>query len=185
MRWLKVDACNPVARAIADGHYSRQNPGSPRFMPPGRCLVLLSDDGRAVFGTSWPYAEYVKHQWPGAWVCSIFRNQSDYLSSGLILEAVAATRWYRHHDPMWSREPEPAMGMVTFVDPSKVPPKLAWRRKDGEKKAKLVEVWGGCYLEAGFKRVENTKGGLLTFQLLPADMPPPVALESVQLAMAI
>lgn len=40
---------------------------------------------RAVWITSWPFAE--KHAWPGAWVCSAFRNEGDELSSTLITSA--------------------------------------------------------------------------------------------------
>jgi len=35
---------------------------------------------------------------------------------------------------------------------------------------------GRCYLRAGFKRVGETKGGLLAFQMLPAEMPEPACL---------
>ena len=83
MRWMESHRADPVARAIADRHYNRQKPGTPQFVPPGRCLVLVTDDESAFWITSWPFAEYVKHQWGGAWLCSAFRNEGDYLSSEL------------------------------------------------------------------------------------------------------
>lgn len=100
--------------------------------------------------TSWPFAEFVKHAWAGAWVNSTFRNEGEGLSSELIIEAIAATRgvW---PDP-------PLLGIVTFVDASKV------RRKRDP---------GRCYLRAGFKRVGLTQGGLIALQMLPGDMPEP------------
>lgn len=67
----------------------------------------------------------------------------------------------RHHWP-----DVPALGMVTFVDASKV------RHKRDP---------GRCYLRAGFRRVGETKGGLLAFQLLPTEMPdarPPLVRQS-------
>ena len=31
--------------------------------------------GKALWVTSFPFAQYVRHQWAGAWVCSAFRNE--------------------------------------------------------------------------------------------------------------
>jgi len=108
---------------------------------------LITEKADAFWVTSYPFAEYVKHEWAGAWVCSAFRNESDILSSELIMEAVAISKW------KW--EP-PDFGMITFVDTTKV------RKK---------RDWGRCYRKAGFKEVGKTKGGLIALQLLPEDMP--------------
>lgn len=147
MKWQLSHRADPAAVRIADAHYNRQKPGTPQFVPPGRCLVLLSD--AAAWTTSWPFAEYTKHAWAGAWVNSLFRNTGPHLSSELISEAVAATRWF-YGEP-------PELGMVTFVDASKV-------RSSNP---------GYCYLMAGFVRVGKTKGGLEALQLPPNDMPAP------------
>lgn len=109
--------------------------------------------------TSWPFAEYVRHDWPGAWVNSLFRNEGAGLSSELIREAVAATR------AVWD---PPELGLITFVDAGKV------RRKRDP---------GYCYLCAGFERVGMTKGGLVALQLLPKAMPDPAPAEWSQLAL--
>lgn len=147
MRWALSNRFDPTVRLIADRHYNRQKVGSPQFVPPGRCLVLSMP--AAFWVTSWPFAEYVRHAWPGAWVCSAFRNEDrSHLSSELIREAVAATRW------RWSEVP--ALGMITFVDTDKVK-----RKRDP----------GRCYLRAGFRAVGHTKGGLVALQLLPSEMP--------------
>lgn len=148
--WHVSDRADPEARVIADRHYNRQSIGAKQFVPPGRCLVLLAD-GPAFWVTSWPFAEYVHHAWPGAWVCSAFRNEGPQLSSTLIRSAVAATRW------KWAETPE--LGMITFVDAGKV------RHKRDP---------GRCYLKAGFKKVGYTLGGLVALQLLPDEMPEPV-----------
>jgi hypothetical protein len=146
MRWSVSHRFDPAACKIADRHYNRRAVGTPQFVPPGRCFVLRAPG--AVWVTSWPFAEYVRHAWAGAWVNSLFRNEGAGLSSELIREAVAATRWY------W---PDiPALGLVTFVDATKV------RRKRDP---------GRCYLRAGFRRIGHTQGGLIALQLLPADMP--------------
>lgn len=165
MNWHISHRGDPRAARIADRHYNRQHIGAPQFVPPGRCLVLLTERADALWVTSWPFAEYVRHRWAGAWVCSAFRNESSHLSSDLIRQAVAATRW---------RWPEiPKLGMVTFVDRSKV------RRK---------RDWGRCYRKAGFRPCGYTEGGLVALQLLPCDIPAAIApigsalnlLESIQ-----
>jgi len=149
MRWYPSHRFDPDALPIADRHYNRQKIGSPQFVPPGRCVVLLTKNDDALWVTSWPFAQYVRHAWAGAWVNSCFRNESESLSSDLIREAVAVTRWY------WPDVPP--LGIVTFVDVSKV------RHKRDP---------GRCYVRAGFTRLkETTKGGLIVLQMIPSEMP--------------
>ena len=149
--WTLSHRGDKHALPLADRHYNRQKPGSPQFVPPGRCLVLLADNERALWVTSWPYAVYVKHAWAGAWINSLFRNEGcGRLSSDLISEAVAITRG------LW--EP-PDLGIVSFVDAAQI------RRKRDP---------GRCYRRAGFTLVGRTKSaGLLAFQMCPEDMPEP------------
>lgn len=155
MMWCLSDRADPAARRLADRHYNRQKIGAPQFVPPGRCLVLLSTCARAFWVTSWPFAEYVKHAWAGAWVCSAFRSEGAGRASDLILEAVAATRDY-FGDP-------PPLGMVTFIDRQKVRPIMV----------RGAPTWGWTWCQAGFCEVGETKGGLLALQLKPDRMPPP------------
>ena len=143
--WTVTNRADPAAAAIADRHYNRQHVGSRQFVPPGRCVVLRAEG--AVWVTSWPYAQYVRHAWAGAWVNSLFRRESGPLASVMIQAAIVATK------AIWP-EPPP-LGLVTFVDPRKVRPK---------------RTPGYCYLRAGFRLVGRTKSGLLTFQVLPEDM---------------
>lgn len=165
MIWQKSNRADPKAREIADRHYNRQKPGSPQFVPPGRCLVLYAETatGKALWVTSWPYAQYVKHQWAGAWICSAFRNEGAGIASELIREAVAATRAY-YGDP-------PELGMVTFIDPKKVKPTMTHG----------VPTWGRTYELAGFEHVGKTKGGLLAMQLRPEKMPPQTRAKGMEL----
>lgn len=123
--------------------------------------MLLTECERAFWVTSWPFAEYTKHRWAGAWVCSAFRNEGAGLSSELILEACAATR-HRYGEP-----PQP-FGMVTFVDRSKV------RRKRDP---------GYCFRRAGFEPDGETQGGLLAFLLRPERFPAPTPALGAQLAL--
>lgn len=149
-RWVLSSRADKDVLPLADRHYNRQKVGSPQFVPPGRCVVLKSACRRAVWVTSWPFAQYVKHAWAGAWMNSLFRNEGAGLSSELILEAVAATL------DVWPQPPD--LGMVTFVDAKKT------RRKRDP---------GRCYRRAGFEHVGFTRSGLWAFQLLPAAMPYP------------
>ena len=157
MIWYRSNRADPKARELADRHYNRQKPGTPQFVPPGRCLVLYAETvtGKAFWVTSYSFAQYVRHKWAGAWICSAFRNESAGIASEMIRDAVAATRAY-FGDPL-------ALGMVTFINSKKVKPTMVHGR----------EAWGYTYEKAGFKYVGKTKGGLLAFQLLPEDMPPP------------
>jgi hypothetical protein len=157
VNWQRSWRADPVARAIADRHYNRQKIGAAQFVPPGRCLVLTTPDSTSESGvlwiTSWPFAEYVQHEWAGAWVCSAFRNEQPerFLSSDLIVEAVAATI-AEFGDP-------PPLGMVTFVDPGKT------RRKRDP---------GRCFRRAGFEEVGVTKTrGYIALLLAPDAMPEP------------
>ena len=148
MNWHISNRADRIALPIADRHYNRQKIGTPQFVPPGRCLVLTGNGFSALWVTSWPFAEYTKHRWAGAWVNSAFRREDGPLASDLILEAVAATMW------KW---PEiPSLGMITFIDRDKV---------------KHKRDYGRCYRRAGFIEAGETEGGLLALQLLPSAMP--------------
>lgn len=150
MRWQLSYRSEPAARALADRHYSRKTVGATQFAPPGRCVVLRTPEADALWVASWPFVEYVQHDWAGAWLCSCFRNEGPHLSSELITEAVAATRW------RWGEPPE--LGMITFVNTQRV------RRKRDP---------GRCFRRAGWSVCGETRGGLVVLQLLPADMPGP------------
>jgi len=153
MGWRVSHRFDPFSAAIADRHYNRRKVGSPQFAPPGRCFVLKrsSPEGSAFWITSWPFAEYVRHAWAGAWVCSAFRNEGAGLSSLLIREALAHTVW------QWPEIPE--LGMVTFVNAGKV------RRKRDP---------GRCFVKAGFSKVGETKGGLVALCISREEMPEPL-----------
>jgi hypothetical protein len=151
---------DPKARKIADRHYNRQKIGSP-----GLVLYTENENGRALWVTSYPYAEYVKHEWAGAWVCSAFRNEGAGLASEMIIQAVAATRSY-FGDP-------PKLGMITFLDRSKVKPTMVHGKK----------TWGYTWLKCGFEHVGETKGGLMALQLKPERMPEPCQAMLTQLCM--
>lgn len=157
MPWRITSKAAPAVLALADRHYSRQRPGSATMMPPGRSLVMLTEDARAVWGSLYQLPELVKHAWPEAWMCTIFRNEGAGLSSALIRQAIAATL----HE--WGGTPPPD-GFITFVDEDKV----------------ASAHPGYCFKRAGFELVGRTsERGLLALRLAPlAETPAAPALAS-------
>lgn len=154
-------ACLP----LADRHYSRRTPGARQFTPPGRKLVLRTANADALWVTSWPFAEYVKHAWAGAWMCSLFRNESTVVASQLITEAVAATLAYFGESP--------TVGFITFLDCRHVEPVIM----------RGLPTFGYCWRQAGWKYVGKTKAGQLAFQLTPNRMPASEACHGMQCEM--
>lgn len=125
---------------LADSHYSRQKVGSPQFMPPGRTIVIRDNEGLLVFG--WLWQKYRDDGQPG-FNCCIFRNQSNRLSSAVILECeqIAFCVWGLGD----------AFGrMFTYIDPSK----LRTLKRRGAEFCRWPP--GRCFLEAGWTHA-NTK----------------------------
>jgi len=160
-RWKVSHRADPIAVALADRHYNRQHVGSPsssrrvvtsassrpKAMPSGR------PHGRSRSTSSTPG--------PDRGSTRSSATKAPTLSSELILEAIAATRW------TWT---PPDLGIITFVDAGKV------RRKRDP---------GRCYRRAGFDHVGYTKGGLLVFGMLPDAMPDAVMPLGAQMAMSV
>ncbi len=103
--WIVSQDGDPRALALADRHYSRGKPGTPLFVGPGRKLVLVTAEEKAVWATR--YAQYRADGRQDGWECTIFRNEGPWLSSHLIVLAIGVTR-YLWGDP-------PAAGMFTFI----------------------------------------------------------------------
>lgn len=161
MNWFRTWRADPVGRVLADRHYSRKTVGAAPFAPPGRNLTLRTLAGDALWVTCWPLPEFVDHEWGDCWTCTLFRNEGDVLSSELVNDAVAATRW-RFGDP-------PPGGFLTFVDVGKV------RRKRDP---------GRCFRKAGFRPAGYTKDrGLLALQLEAHMIGPAVAPFEFQLSL--
>jgi hypothetical protein len=118
------------AREMFDRHYSRQG-AADLFVGPGRKVVLLTEDGRALFA----WRKYISDDGQTGVNCAIFRNEGPTLSSLLILDAerVAWAEW-------------PGQRLFTYVDPKKVRSPnpgacfiaAGWRRCGITKKRKLL-----------------------------------------------
>ena len=162
--WHLSHRADPAAKRLADRHYNRQKPESAQFAPPGSCIVLLTADASAFWITSAPLAQFVKHAWAGAWVCSAFRSEGAGQASELIRKAVAAS--IAHYGT------PPSLGMVTFIDRDRVRPIMV----------RGVRTWGWTWRKAGFVDAGETKGGLLAMQLRPFDMPAALPAKSRTMA---
>lgn len=142
--WENVRRDDVRVRELADRHYSRQTIGAKDFMGPGRTFVLLAE-----FCSRLPEANGTRAGWgvndnldpigERRFRCTIFRNETPWLSSFLIKAATTATleRWQRRYG--WNGSPP----LRTEVDPSKT------RRKRDP---------GRCFIKAGWRRVGEVNG---------------------------
>lgn len=127
--WRMRDEYDLAANALADRHYSRQTPGCGQIGPPGRRIVLVTLDERALWLTHYPKPEYAQDGLD-AYRCSIFRREGGPLASLLIEEAMAIT------ERLWGPA---ADGWVTWIDTRKV-------RSTNP---------GYCFLQAGWRRDDD------------------------------
>lgn len=135
--WKEVLDGHPVGCQLADRHYSRKTKGAPLFVGPGKKLVLITPNYKALF--VWRKCEYRLDNQKGV-ECTIFRNESDILSSELIKEAC-----------LWAWQKWPGARLFTYVNTEKV--------KSSNP--------GYCFLMAGWKKCGTNKTGqLLLFENL-------------------
>jgi hypothetical protein len=76
-------------RQLADRHYSRRTPGARQFLYSGRKLVLRDAAGLVLFAWIFP-DDTMRMDGQLGYNNAIFRNESDRLSSDIILEAEQA-----------------------------------------------------------------------------------------------
>ena len=125
---------NPLATQIANRHYSRLwkgNVNQNRFCPPGKRLILLEPSGSWLF--AWNQEKYRRDGQTGV-CCVLFRNESDRLSSEIILQAEKA--WDSRYG---------VTRKFTYVHPGKI-------RSTNP---------GCCFKSAGWERYGVSKRGLI------------------------
>ena len=98
-RWQLRKDGDDAGRRLYERHYSadkkkRRRKPSKLFVGPGEKLVLLTAAGDALF--AWRVERYRYDGMYGV-NCTVFRNESDVLSSQLVLEAEAWARWRWPH----------------------------------------------------------------------------------------
>ena len=129
---IKFDA---ECAAMADRHYSRQRIGSPQFAPPGETLILRDNHCTVLF--VWCRQLQARADGQEGVNCTIFRNESNRLSSEIILEAedYAVGRWGNIRG-------------FTYIDSSKI------RSKNP----------GCCFKKAAWKRCGISANGKLLLE---------------------
>src|SRR5216110_1250393 len=83
---LKTTPFDDEMRQLADRHYSRRTVGARQFTYSGRKLVLRNAAGTVLFVWMFPDAA-MRMDGQRGYNNAIFRNESDRLSSDIILEA--------------------------------------------------------------------------------------------------
>jgi hypothetical protein len=129
--WIVTTDNDPAAIALYNRHYSAKKARKiGRFVGPGQRIVLITPEADALF--AWRIAH---HRLDGQWgaECTVFRNESQHLSSDLIAyaEQIAMLRW-----PTLVR-------FYTFVNPRKI-------RSTNP---------GYTFLQAGWTRTDYTSKG--------------------------
>lgn len=141
--WLPVLDGDARARAIFDRHYSRHHYADGRkpklFIGPGEKMVLLTQFCDALF----VWRKFISDDGQDGVNCAVFRNESQYLSSALIAEAVSLA-WQR-----W-----PGARLYTYVNPRKI-------RSTNP---------GYCFMAAGWRKCGISKSGLVILEMTPPNI---------------
>ena len=131
--WIEVRDGDVSVRSVFDRHYSRRKFRDGRysslFVGPGEKMVLRTAAGDAIC----VWRKFMSMNNQNGINCAIFRNESDALSSHLLLQAMKLA-WKK-----W-----PGERLYTYVNPKRI-------RSTNP---------GFCFLEAGWTRCGETKSGL-------------------------
>lgn len=146
-RWIEIDKGDPRGRALADRHYTRVSVGHPMWTRPGysQCLYTEQRNGRAAVLVWW------RPKWESGIKgterkdglrcikCTIFRNETRFLSSQLITEALSCLAAWQHAND--TAFPD---GVVTGVN--------SGQTTNGRAATSLP---GECFRRAGFTPFEH------------------------------
>lgn len=135
--WYAIRDGDPIGRAMVNRHYSARNYKDGRrpklFVGPGEKMVLMTSDSLALF----VWRKFISDDGQVGINCAVFRNESEELSSMLILEAeqLASIRW-------------PGERFYTYVNPRKI----------------ISKNPGYCFKCAGWVECGRTKRGLIILE---------------------
>jgi hypothetical protein len=128
--WIRIRDANPTARGLFVRHYSYRPYADGRrplkFVGPGEYIALVTPEADALF----VWRKFISGDGQQGVNCSVFRNESRFLSSDLITEAscIAWEKW-------------PGERLYTYVNPRKIQSTNP----------------GYCFLMAGWRRCGITK----------------------------
>ena len=138
--WYAIKDGSPEGRDMVNRHYSARHYADGRkpklFVGPGEKLVLMTTDCTALF----VWRKFISDNGQQGVNCAVFRNESDRLSSDLILEAMQLA---------WGKWP--GERLYTYVNPREI---------------KSTNP-GYCFLKAGWNKCGKTKGGLVILEVQP------------------
>lgn len=148
--WSRIDVEDPRGAELADRHYSRQTVGARGYMPPGLRFALWYDDahGPSQWGRSgcalWGVVYNLDPTGRPRWRNTIFRNESAWCTSWLILRATEATY------PVWISRYKvlPSIPLTTEIDVDATSSRRSKRNEPGH-----------CYLVAGWREVRRIPAG--------------------------
>ena len=139
--WLRTRDKDPELLPLVNRHYYRKAKKNHKsgFVGPGRCIVLRTQRADAVFVWLWAKQE-LRGDKLDCYYCVAFRNESEYLSSEMIREAmeIAVEIW----------GPPPSDGFITYVNPKKVNSPNP----------------GYCFKKAGWRVIGKSKTGKIKLQ---------------------
>lgn len=125
--WIVTTRSDEAVRALRTRHYSTLGSTGRTVGPPGRVVVLRTEDGLAGWITHYPAPELALDGLD-ALRCSMFRNEGPLLSSMLVLAAMRVSEE--------ALGVAPADGWLTYVEPGKI----------------ASPNPGYCFLRAGWRR---------------------------------
>jgi hypothetical protein len=110
---IRTNHFDPEMSILADRHYSRRTIGARQFCYSGRKLILRNTEGTILFVWYWAQ-DHLRMDDQTGFNCAMFRNESNRLSSEIILEAEqlaiekwGANRFYTYVQPDKIRSPNP------------------------------------------------------------------------------
>jgi hypothetical protein len=142
---------DPLGRVLADRHYTRQSIGATLWTRPGYNFVLYYDDSKGAALWCW-----WRPKWEAgvgrfdkliALECTMFRNESDALSSSLVRDAVSLLEHPLAEKYLKIERPY-NLPLITGVSS-----KLTASRRGRN------NLPGHCYRKAGWKDFEHSKLG--------------------------
>lgn len=167
-RWIETDKGDPRGRVLADRHYTRIKVGHPMWTRPGYSQVLIAEqrNGRSAVFVWW------RPKWesgiPGTnrkdnlrcIECTIFRNETRFRSSDLIVDAIGCLLSWKH-----ANDVDYPDGIITGVNSEAT--------RHGRSSESLP---GACFRHAGFSPFFHPGRGKRADVWLrfTADLPDPI-----------
>lgn len=146
--WRRISVEDPRGRELADRHYSRQKVGARGYMPPGQRIALWTP------GAIWGACYNVDPLGTWRWRNTIFRNESPWLTSALVLTATWTTydEWELEYGKLLEEK------LTTEVDVDAT----ADRRSRSARPGRCYEAAGWSFVEIRQRAKRKQRHAILT-----------------------